>query len=490
MRITIGGNRICYPWDVGTRTAPLELVNLVLNSVLSRKGVKFATFDISNFYLCTPLDRPKYVRIHAPDIPDEFADEYHTETYEHEGWVYFEIRKGVYGLPQAGTLANQLLEKRLSKHGYYQCPTTPGLWQHKWRPIVFCLIVNDFGVEYVGERHAKHLRDVLQKYYTITENLAGDLYAGININWDYRKRTCRLSMRDYVKNLLLKHDHPAPRKPQLSPHRHTPIRFGATQQFDPDPNDSAPLNIDEVKHVQSIVGALLYYARAVDNKLLVALSDIKQEQSKATELTQSDVKQLLDYVATYPNDGIVYQASDMVLAAHSNALYLNASNARSRRGAHIMLSKNDPIPAQNGPVLTIARIIKFVMSSAAEAELAALYDCAKEMVPLQQALIEMGWPQPKSPIQTNNFTAVGVTNKTIVPKQTKSMDMRFHWLRCRESQGQFRFYWAPGSTNLTNYSTKHHPPLYHEAHQSTHAGLKQPSSLQGCVALPSAIYTH
>ena len=90
----------------------------------------------------------------------------------------------------------------------------------------------------------------------------------------------------------------------------------------------------------------------------------------------------------------------MILAAHSDEAYLNVSNARSRAGAHIMLFKDPPPPPFNGPVLTLSQIIKFVASSAAEAKLAGLNICAKEMVPLRNSLTEMGWPQPTSPIQT------------------------------------------------------------------------------------------
>ena len=75
-RITIGGSRICYPGDVRTPTASLELFKLILNSVLSRRGAKFACFDISNFYMGTPLDRPEYVKIKITDIPKEFIEEY------------------------------------------------------------------------------------------------------------------------------------------------------------------------------------------------------------------------------------------------------------------------------------------------------------------------------------------------------------------------------------------------------------------------------
>ncbi len=85
----------------------------------------------------------------------------------------------------------------------------------------------------------------------------------------------------------------------------------------------------------------------------------------------------------------------------------------------------------------IAQIIKFVMTSAAEAETAALFIIAGEMVSLQQALIEMGWPQPKKPIQTINSMAVRFTNDTIVGRCIKMMDMCIDWLCCWESQDQF-----------------------------------------------------
>jgi hypothetical protein len=118
----------------------------------------------------------------------------------------------------------------------------------------------------------------------------------------------------------------------------------------------------------------------------------------------------------------------MVLCAHADAGFLNETNSRSRAGAHIFLSENDPFPRFNGAILSIAQIIKFVMASAAESELAVLFVTAREMIPHRQTLIAMGWPQPKTPIQTNNSTAVGVTNKTIVPRWAKMMDMRFWWL--------------------------------------------------------------
>jgi hypothetical protein len=126
----------------------------------------------------------------------------------------------------------------------------------------------------------------------------------------------------------------------------------------------------------------------------------------------------------------------MILCEHADAGFLNESQSCSRAGAHIFLLENDPFPHFNGAVLSIAQIIKFVMASAAESKLAALFITACKMIPHRQTLINMGWPQPKSPIQTDNSTAAGVINNTIVPRQSKMMNMRFWWLHCRASQDQ------------------------------------------------------
>jgi hypothetical protein len=198
-------------------------------------------------------------------------------------------------------------------------------------------------------------------------------------------------METYIHDLLIKFGHTPPAKPQHAPRQCRPIIYGARQQFSPDDDTSAPLDDAGIKRVQGIVGALLYYAQAVSNKLLVALSKIGSQQAAATVNTNAAVNWLLDFVATYPNDGITYRASDMILAGHSDAAYLNVPRSRSRAGAYIFLSEDDPIPRLNGPVHSLAKIIKFVMSSAAEAELAALFLTAKDMVPLCQTRPSSKW---------------------------------------------------------------------------------------------------
>jgi hypothetical protein len=121
-----------------------------------------------------------------------------------------------------------------------------------------------------------------------------------------------------------------------------------------DPDASELFDVNQKCHVQGIVGSLLYYAQAVDSKLLVALHAIAARRAKATVATKQAVNLFLDYVATNANDGIVYPASNMILCAHPDAGFLNKTNSCSRVGAHIYLSKNDPFLQFNGAILSIA----------------------------------------------------------------------------------------------------------------------------------------
>ena len=111
--------------------------------------------------------------------------------------------------------------------------------------------------------------------------------------------------------------------------------------------------------------------------------------------------------------------------------------------------------------MNVLQIIKAVMSSAAEAELGALFINCKLAVPARKTLEELGHPQPKTPMQTNNSTANVLLNNRITPKATKSIDMKFHWMGFIDAQGKFRFYWRSGTQNWGDYWTKHHPEIHH-----------------------------
>ena len=438
------------------------LVKILFNSIVSTPGARFMSTDISDFYLATPLKRWEYVKLSLRDIPDEIISEYRLYEKATDGHVYVEIRRGMYGLPQSGILANELLEEKLEPFGYKQCTRVPGLWKHIWRPIQFTLVVDDFGVKYVGEEHAKHLEaSLIAAGYRIKSDWTGSKYIGITLDWDYVRRQVHLSMPGYREQGLTQFQHTTPAKRQDSPYPHSPPKYGQKVQYAKDEDTSRPLEAEGQKYIQRVNGKYLFLGRAVDSTLLVPLSTLASQQAKPTEYTQARAEQFLDYVATQDDAILTYHASDMVLAAHSDAGYLNEPQARSRAGGHIFLSNDVQYPPNNGAILNIAQIIKNVMSSASEAELAALYIVAKECVYIRLVLEEMGHPQPPTPIQTDNSTAEGVVNSKVRPKRLKSMDMRFYWLRDRETLKQFRIYWRSGKLNLADYFTKHHAAAHH-----------------------------
>ena len=171
----------------------------------------------------------------------------------------------------------------------------------------------------------------------------------------------------------------------------------------------------------------------------------------------------------------------MILFIDSDAAYLVKNGAKSRAAGFFYLGNKDGTII-NGSILVLAKIIKFVMSSAAEAEIAGLFMNAKQAIPLRQTLIEMGFPQPPTKIKTDNSTANSFAKNTIKQnRRSKAIDMRFYWLQCRQQQEQFDIYWEPGKTNLADYFTKHHSPAHHKAVRPIYLhDLDQPIDLKGC----------
>ena len=315
----------------------------------------------------------------------------------------------MYGLPQAGRIANDKLVPILEQAGYIQSDHIPGLFKHKTRPIAFCLVVDDFGVKYVGEEHANHLIDTLkQAGYQITTDWEGTQFCGIRLTWDYENRTVDLDMPGYVEKALQRFEHPQPSKPQDSPHAWMPINCGAKQQLTADPDTSPPLDKSGIKRLQEVVGTFLYYGRAIDNTMLVALGTLASAQTKGTESTMDALTQLLKfffyYAASHPDAIIRYKASDMILHIHSDASYLSESEARSRAGGFFFLSnkgtpsnKNTPPPMLNGAIHIVSTIMNNVMSSATEAEVGALFHNAQDACSLRTALEFLGHPNRPPP---------------------------------------------------------------------------------------------
>jgi hypothetical protein len=163
IRWTVGGNLINYPGITTTPGAEMTTMKILLNSVVSTPQARFMCSDIKDFYLNTPMERYEYMWIPISMLPPTIVHAYDLQNLITNGRVLVEISKGMYGLPQAGRLAYDNLVANLAPHGYHPVARTPGLWQHTTRPIAFCLVVDDFGVKYVGKGHAEHLTQAIRK---------------------------------------------------------------------------------------------------------------------------------------------------------------------------------------------------------------------------------------------------------------------------------------------------------------------------------------
>jgi hypothetical protein len=164
----LGGNRLNYSGDAATSTADITIFKILINSTLSTDDSAMMMMDIKKYYLVTPLPRYESMHMLLSRFPEEIVSKYNLKALAVDGWVYIEIRKGMYGLKQAGLLANKLLQEHLAPFGYYPAQHTPGIWSHTTRPVVFSLIVDDFAVKYVIKHHANYLRDALLQSYDIT----------------------------------------------------------------------------------------------------------------------------------------------------------------------------------------------------------------------------------------------------------------------------------------------------------------------------------
>jgi hypothetical protein len=271
-RLTVGGDQIEYPGDKSTRKAGLTTAKILINSVISTPSAKFLVIDIKNFYLNTPLGIFEYMVITLASLPQETIDKYDLNQLPQDGKVYIEIQKGMCGLPQAGILTNKLLQRNLAKDGYRPTTHTHGLWTHDNHPISFSLVVDDFGVKYIGREHAEHLMTCINKNYNISTDWNGTAYCGLTLDWDYKNHTVDLSMPGYIKAALHKYQHPAPARPEHAPHTWNPPIYGAKTQFVNEATPSPALSDKEVNKLQQLTGTLLYYARAVDPTLIMPIN--------------------------------------------------------------------------------------------------------------------------------------------------------------------------------------------------------------------------
>ena len=157
------------------------------------------------------------------------------------------------------------------------------------------------------------------------------------------------------------------------------------------------------------------------------------------------------------------RASNMKLVCHSDASYLSEAKARSRAGGLLFLGDCADGDTPNAAVCFLSVVISTVVASAAEAEYASAFIVGKAAISIIHTLEDLGYPQKDTEIFCDNLCAVGLANDTLIQKRTKTIDMRYHWIRDQVKQHTFKVTWKAGSLNLADFFTKAHPVHHHLA---------------------------
>lgn len=443
VRGTYGGDISDYQGPTSARTADMVTIKILLNAVVSEEA-KFMTMDIKDFYLGTPMETKEYMRININQIPIESRRKYVEDNMVKDNHVIAEVSKGIYGLQQAGTLAQQKLFKHLNDHGFIPVSIqTPCLMKHKERNIVFCLVVDDFGVKYKDPDDVKYLSEVLKMEYNIKEDWSGKSYLGYHIEHDELKGRLAISIPNYINDAVKRFNIDVTKKIN-NPH------CAELESRE----DSDQVTADQKKRVQQIIGVLLYYARAVDSTILTRVNKLASMQANATLSTLKAAERILQYASQYSNATITYFKSDMKLICFSDAAYLNETKSRSRCGGLFYLGDNNNDYRFNGPILSVSSIVDVVVTSAAESEYAATFINGKEALYMREILKSLGYEQQQTPIYTDNSFVHAIANDDCKIKRSKAMDMRFHWVREQIRNKTFNVIWCKGCMNIADHLTK------------------------------------
>ena len=223
VRITVGGDKLDYPYTTASPAASIIEAKLIVNSVISdhkKHKSRFCAIDLNNFFLATPMERAEYIRIHKKHITKNFMQEYKLQNkITKDEYLYCKVKKGMYGFKQAAAiLAYKLLVKRLEQDDYIPIPLTNGLFKHRTCRTTFALCVDNFGVKYNSEEDLIHLIQMLKKNYDILIDRTGKNYCGLTFEWHYKEGFVDVSMPMYVQKALKKFLHPTPQRPQYAPH--------------------------------------------------------------------------------------------------------------------------------------------------------------------------------------------------------------------------------------------------------------------------------
>ncbi len=472
VRGTYGGNRSNYSGPVSNNTAEYPVVKILMNATLSDRlhkdpNTKFATADMVDFYLGTDLDEPGYMSIQADDIGNELIDLYNLSSYivnvNGKRYVYFKVAKCLYGHPAAGRLSFHKLKGILEAAGFIENPFVDCLFKHNTRNIQFALIVDDMGIKYSNKEDLDYLISVIEPHWKLKVDLSGSKFLGMHLVWEYDRPKPRVLIFNptVVRDALARFAPNKHMRGRTTPSPYTQPVYGLRTQhgaFD----DSKPAPPETIKFVQEVTGLFNHYSRVIDYTMAEAVTAIARTQAAPTEDTLKRVHHLLNYAASHPYHCIIFEASDMILTAQSDASYQSIPGSRSKAGGVFYFANaNDPPSTNNGLIGVYSKLISVVCAGASDAEYAALFQIAQLMYFYRIVTEAVGYPQQASPIYVDNDVARGIADRSVKVKRSKSIDKSFHYIRDRVELKDIVILRVDTNDNLADFFTKALPPQRH-----------------------------
>jgi hypothetical protein len=463
-RLTYNGRLSEYAGERSSSTIDIMGVKCFLNSIISDDDCTHITADIKDFYLMHDLDTPEYTAFPVSWIPKANRQEFDAAHLPDDATLFYRIDKALYGMPQAGMIAQRELTKHLAKHGYIMSRSTPCHYTHQTSGVSFVVWVDDFLIKYNTKDQASidHLLDTIRLKYQLTIDLSGSTYLGMTIKRDRILRTLTICMQGYIQRMAKELNLALRPNPPKSPITPTSTTYSTNPQLEPiDP--TPPATDTQKEFLQIICGKLLYYTLAVDPTIQVAVGQIASQQSKATQRTMLAADRLIQYILAHPDAIITYRPSNMILVAHSDASHDSEPMSRSRAGGVYTLGTSNfqgvdtPLPTLNGPVGCLCKLIETVCAGAYESEYAGLYLNATSLESARQTLEDFGYPQPATTIYYDNTVAGDIAYNRCKQRRSKAIARRYHWIQDRIAMGHFDLQWRAGKLNLADFLTKAHP---------------------------------
>jgi hypothetical protein len=207
------------------------------------------------------------------------------------------------------------------------------------------------------------------------------------------------------------------------PAAYVPPEYGAKITYDKVVDDTSTAAAQKMRIIQQIAGVLLFYARAVNPTMLCAINELASSQVAPSPATLAQVDRILHYAVKHPNATIILKASDVQLKYYSDASYLSEANSRSRAGGILFLGDAYTTNGAYGATDYLSCNDNTFVASAAEAEYAALFLVGREPICANQTHTDLGFPQQATLIISANQCAVGIANRSVQQKRSKSIIM-------------------------------------------------------------------